>query len=283
MNSSNKLVSTNLGKIQLTITGNGPAMFFWPSLMLDGSSWQQQALHFKDKYQVILIDSPGHGKSEHLNRHFTIEECALCLSQIMDGLEISRGIVLGSSWGGIVSAVFSALYPQRTIATVIMNSSASATSLKQKFEFHFLNLLIGNSTHLPKFLINQISRIFIGKTTAQHRSKVHSQIRGYLSELNLTSVQWAIESLINSRRDIHELIGQIKSPTLVIAGKEDGTFSVPETRKMAKAIPKSLFEILDGVAHSSAIENPELVNDRIEFFLNESLKESLKTSNTNIL
>ena len=54
---------------------------------------------------------------------------------------------------------------------------------------------------------------------------------------------------------------------LVVAGAEDATFPVAETRAMADAIPGSSFVVLDGVAHLAALENPALVNRIVADFL----------------
>ncbi len=261
-------VPTNLGNIHLMISGSGPTMFFWPSLLMDASMWEHQEKHFNKDYQVILMDGPCHGKSESINRHFSIEECALCLSQIMDYLKVDRGIIVGNSWGGMVGSVFAALYPHRTVGTVLMNCTASVAPLKQKMEFFMMALLSKKITHLPKVLVHNAVKAFIGISTEKNRKSVVTALVKKLGQVNIQSAKWAVESIVAARRDQHELLKQIKSPCLVIAGEEDRTFPVAEVHNMAKAIPGCTFEVLDGVGHSAAIENPQLVNERIDAFLN---------------
>ena len=58
-------------------------------------------------------------------------------------------------------------------------------------------------------------------------------------------------------RTRHRLLGPVSAPVLVVAGAEDATFPVAETRSMADAIPKASFVVLDGVAHR---EDPARVN-----------------------
>lgn len=274
MTNKNLHVSTNLGSIHISVSGHGPAMFFWPSLMMESSMWEQQAEFFNKDYQVILIDGPGHGNSEALSRYFTIEECALCLSQIMDHLKIDRGIVVGNSWGGMMGSVFAALYPQRTIATVLMNCTASMAPIGQRVEYRLLGLIAKNFNKMPKFFVSKAIKAFVGGSTEKNRESVIGTLANKLSQVNIKSVRWAIQSVVVNRQDQHELIKQIKSPALIIAGKEDRIFPVLETKRMANVISGSQFEVLDEVGHSAAIENPQLVNKKIESFLN-----SLKNSN----
>ena len=70
-------IPTLLGHINVHISGSGPAMVCWPSLLMTGEMWQAQARYFGASHRMILIDSPGHGGSDPLTRHFTLEECAI--------------------------------------------------------------------------------------------------------------------------------------------------------------------------------------------------------------
>lgn len=54
---------------------------------------------------------------------------------------------------------------------------------------------------------------------------------------------------------------------LVVAGEEDATFPVAETRVMAEAIPGASFVVIDGAAHLAAIEVPHEVNALVDDFL----------------
>ena len=121
-----KTIDTNLGVISVQTKGKGPALVFWPSLMMSGSIWQEYADEFSSHYRVVLIDPPGHGESEVLHEHFSLEQCALCLSQIMDNLSIKRACLIGNSWGGMVGGTFAALYPEKTAGAVLINCVASS-------------------------------------------------------------------------------------------------------------------------------------------------------------
>jgi 3-oxoadipate enol-lactonase len=64
-------------------------------------------------------------------------------------------------------------------------------------------------------------------------------------------------------------LGAIRKPVLVVAGEEDRTFPVAETRAMAEAIPGSQFRVLPEVGHLAALEAPQQVNAAIDKFLGE--------------
>lgn len=262
-------IDTVLGAINVHVSGDGPAMVCWPSLLMDGEMWRAQAEHFTDRYKVVRIDSPGHGASEALSRHFTMEDCALCLSQILDALQIPDCVLLGNSWGGMMGGVFAALYPERTRAAVLMNCTASAVGWSQKMEFLAMTAVLRHCNKFPMFMAQRAVIAFAGKTTEQTKPEVVEFIRKTVSGVNPRSVHWAIRSVVPYRTDHHAQLRTIRRPVLVLTGDEDRTFPVPETKAMADAIPNSRFVVLPRVGHLAALEAPAVVNEVVEKFLAE--------------
>ena len=263
-------VETNLGKICVRRSGKGVPMIFWPSLMMDGTMWDAQARHFKDRYTVVCVDSPGHGRSQHLTSTFTMEDCARCLKTIMDTLNLEKAILVGNSWGGMLGGVFAVLYPERTIAIVLMNCTGSSAPLLQKIEYTLMTSFAGFFNRLPNYFVRRGVNAFAGKTTENQRPEVVSAIQAGISAVNTKSARWAIKSVVPLRKDQHALLASIACPALIVAGEEDRTFPVTETEKMATAIPNSRFVVLPKVGHLAAPEHPELTNTLIDSFLSDA-------------
>ena len=231
--------------------------------------WDAQARHFNDRYTVVCVDSPGHGRSQPLTGTFTMEDCARCLKTIMDTLDLEKAILVGNSWGGMLDGVFAALYPEKTIAVVLMNCTGSSAPLRQKIEYTLMTSIASFFNRLPKFFVGRGVKAFAGKTTESHRPEVVSSIQAGLSAVNTKSVRWAIKSVVPLRKDQHALLASITCPSLIVAGEEDRTFPVTETEKMATAIPNSRFIVLPEVGHLAALEHPELINTLIDSFLSD--------------
>jgi 3-oxoadipate enol-lactonase len=218
---------------------------------------------------MVLIDSPGHGESDPLNRHFTLEECALCLSQILDQLEIEDCVLVGNSWGGMMGGVFVALYPGRTRAAVLMNCTASVAPRHQKKEFLQMTSVMRRLGTVPKTVVDQAVNAFTGATTERTKPEVVEFVRSTVAAARADSVCWAIDSVVPRRTEHRALLGAIRKPVLVMDGEEDRTLPVAETRAMAEAIPDSLFRVLPSVGHLAALEAPQAVNAAIDEFLRE--------------
>ena len=262
-------IATLLGKINVHIVGNGPAMVCWPSLLMTGQMWRGQVDHFAISHKMVLIDSPGHGESDPLNRHFTLEECALCLTQILDQLEIEDCVLLGNSWGGMMGGVFAALYPSRARAAVLMNCTASVAGWRQKMEFLLMTSMLRRRRTVPKSIVSRAVKAFAGATSERTKPEVVEYIRSTVAAARADSVCWAVDSIVPYRAEHRALLAAIRKPVLVVAGEEDRTFPVAETRAMAEAIPGGLFKVLPKVGHLAALEAPQPVNATIDEFLRE--------------
>jgi len=241
----------------------------------DGADVAGQVDHFASSHQMVLIDPPGHGESESLNRYFTLEECALCLSQILDQLEIEDCVLLGNSWGGMMGGVFAALYPNRTRAAVLMNCTASVADEAQKKEFLQMTSVLREQHTVPKAVVDLAINAFAGATTERTRPEVAEFIRSTVAAARADSVCWAIDSVVPRRTEHRGLLGAIRKPVLVVAGEEDRTFPVAETHAMAEAIPGSQFIVLPNVGHLAALEAPEKVNAAIDKFLEKNAVKKL--------
>jgi 3-oxoadipate enol-lactonase len=242
-------------------------VLMWPSLFMTGNLWAGQADHFGQRNRLVLIDPPGHGGSEPLRAMFTFTDCARCVVDLMDGLGIDRAHFVGNSWGGMVGGTFAAQYPDRLDRAVLMNCTASKAGLPQKIQYgamSWLSMLLGG---VRPPLMQSALRGFLGPTTLRTRPDVVRTVRANLQAADITSVRLAIRSVVPARPDQHALLGRITAPVLVVAGAEDATFPVAETRAMADSIPHSSFIVLDRVAHLVALEDPARVNRLLDEFL----------------
>lgn len=262
-----RYVQSCLGGLHVRVGGNGPAILFWPSLLMTGSMWTEQARYFADRYTVILVDPPGHGDSQALHRMFRFEDCAHSIEQILDTLGIERAHIVGNSWGGMIGGTFAALHPGRAGASVLMNATASRANMRQTVEFRLLTEIVRLLGKFREPLTTRAVKAFVGPTIMRERPQVEQAIRAELRDLNVDSVYWAVNSVVPARPDQRELFGRIGTPILVVAGREDPTFPVAETELMAEAIPGAEFVIMENTGHLAALERPDEVNALIDEFL----------------
>ncbi|KBZ68093.1 hypothetical protein K875_00638 [Mycobacterium [tuberculosis] TKK-01-0051] len=261
-------VQTALGTIRVQLSaGTGPAVLMWPSLLMTGNLWAGQAAHFGETHRLVLIDPPGHGGSAPLRSMFSFTDCARCVVDLLDGLDIDRAHFVGNSWGGMIGGTFAALYPDRLDRAVLMNCTASKAGVAQKMQYAALVRLATALGGIRPPLTRSAIRAFLGPTTLRTRPDVVDTVRANVRSVNTDSVRWAVRSVVSARPDQRALLARVTSPVLVVAGAEDATFPAAETRVMADSIPGASFTVLDGVAHLAALEDPARVNQLLDAFL----------------
>ncbi|MCA2241289.1 alpha/beta fold hydrolase [Mycobacterium sp. WUMAC-067] len=239
----------------------------WPSLLMTGELWAGQAERFGDSHRLVLVDPPGHGGSTPLRGPFSFPDCARCVVDLLDGLGIDRAHFVGNSWGGMIGGTFAALHPDRVDRAVLMNCTASKAGVAQKVQYAAMLWLAQMLGGIRPPLTRSSIRAFLGPTTLRTRPDVVETVRTNVTAVNTDSVRWAVRSVVSARPDQHALLGRVTAPVLVVAGAEDATFPVAETRAMAESIPTASFAVLDGVAHLAALEHPARVNALLESFL----------------
>jgi 3-oxoadipate enol-lactonase len=242
-------------------------MLFWPSLLMTADMWTAQAAHFGTRHRVILVDPPGQGRSEKLTATFTFADCARVVVDILDALGVQRTHFVGNSWGGMIGGTFAAMYPDRIDHAVLMNCTASAAGRRQKLEYGMLlraGQLLGR---IRPPLTRSVLKAFLGPTTFATRPDVVAFVRDSVQAVDVSSCFWAVRSIVPNRPDQRELLSQVRTPVLVVAGAEDATFPLAETTAMADAIPNARLVVLDGVAHLAGLEDPPPVNKLIEDFV----------------
>jgi 3-oxoadipate enol-lactonase len=260
-------LDTALGSVHVRVAGEGESLLFWPSLLMTGDMWSAQADHVGTDHRVILVDPPGHGKSEKLTGTFTFEDCAQTVVDILDGLGIERTHFVGNSWGGMIGATFAARHPERVGHAVLMNCTASPAGRRQKFEYGLLLQAARLVGGIRGPLVRSVLRAFLGPTTFQTRPDVVAFVRDTVTRVDVGSSAWAVRSVVPLRPDQRGLLAQVRTPVLVVAGSEDATFPVAETLAMYDAIPNASSAVLDGVAHLAALEDPTAVNALIAEFV----------------
>jgi 3-oxoadipate enol-lactonase len=260
-------IETTLGTLHVEVTGSGPAILFWPSLLMDGSLWGPQVEHLSPTHTTIAVDPPGHGRSAPLTRTFTLDECATCVVEVLDALGVDRAYVVGNSWGAMAGGAVAARHPDRILGAVLLNGTASAAPRRQRAEYAALITVARLLRGIRGPLLGPVRDAFLGPTTLRERPEAVRTVLDVARRNDIRSAAYAVRSVVNLRPDQRELFGTIRVPVLVVAGREDATFPLPEAEIMAAAIPGCELVVIDDAAHLAALEVPDRVNALITDFL----------------
>lgn len=77
----------------------------------DHEIFQLQMDYFKNHYQVIILDMPGHGESQSKGSNVALKDMPAIINQILSDNNITSCHVIGVSLGSLVAQAFADRYP----------------------------------------------------------------------------------------------------------------------------------------------------------------------------
>ena len=200
----------------------------------DGSYFKGQIERFSEHYRVIAPDTRGHGRSPRGSAPFTIRQFAEDLAGFMDGLGISRAIILGFSDGANIAMRFTLDYSERVKALILNGGNLDPSGIKRRVQ-------------IPIELGYRLTKFFAGRS---------AEAKGHMELLGL---------MVNEPNIRPKELGAIKAPALVIAGTRD-MVKDSHTRLIAGSIPEAKLSIIEG-DHFIAAREPERFNREVQEFL----------------
>ena len=112
---------------------DGPAMREKPTLLLlhggpgmDHSSYKPRFSQLADIAQVVFLDHRGNGRSDPGPREmWTLAQWGDDVHAFCDALGITRPIVLGSSFGGMVAMAYATRHPEHPAKLILVSTEAA--------------------------------------------------------------------------------------------------------------------------------------------------------------
>ena len=209
-----------------------------------------------DRFRVIAIDAPGHVKSlvpeggmfHSLTRHCEFNE------KLMEALGLERPVIMGCSMAGNMVLELGSRRPDH-YAAIVSSEGADYTPTVSQF---LLDMLLLNGQQIVECWAQSLT----GDRTPPDRAReVVWQIRRNVPEAmrgDLTGY---------ASFDKRDVVGNIKSPVLMLRGDADWLVSQEQTEATASRIPGAKVAVLAGTGHYPMIENPHEYCTEVRAFL----------------
>jgi 3-oxoadipate enol-lactonase len=190
------------------------------------------------------------------------EEQAEDLKVLLNYLGIERVTLVGLSHGGAVAQHFALRFPEYLQGLVIVSSFARASGSTAIF----LNLLHGFLARGDLSTFWEVLRAFLysEKNFAHMMQKERALKRLMFNQYTCESLEHIYACSL--KHNTTALLPKIKTPTLVIGGKEDMLFPPKITAEITSLIPGAQERLLEA-AHIPPIEDPETFRATLEEFL----------------
>ena len=246
------------------VENNRPWLVFLPGLTADHHLFDRQIVELGEKYNCLVWDAPGHGKSRPFPLTFSMDDMAQYLFRILQVERICRPVLVGQSMGGFLSQVFLELHPRSASGFVSLDSAPMGRQYYTAAEILFLKHTERMYLSIPWELL--ISWGACGMSSTKYgRSVMRWIMQCYerkeycaLAAHGYRIVAEAVET---------ERAYEIKCPVLLLCGEKDNAGSCRRySRSWSRETGYALVWV-PGAGHNSNTDRPEFVNRKIEQFI----------------
>lgn len=216
-----------------------------------------------DQYHLILPDSVGFGESSRIdNAQYDSDAQATRLHQFITQLGIQQIHLGGSSMGGHISLAFAAKYPQQVKSLLLLDSGGFWSVPRMPI---FANFGTGQN---PLIIENEEDYLKLYQVVMSNPPFVPQFMLREFAQDSLKNA--ALERKISAQLvtdSIEERAKTVKTPALVIWGKEDQLLDVKTTQTIKALMPQAQVIIMDDTGHLPMLEAPAKVAKDYLLFL----------------
>lgn len=254
-----------------------------PLLFLGGTGWdlrQRPNPMTSDlirHFNLICFDQRGMGQTDKPVGPYTMEDYACDALAVMDALELEKAHVVGYSFGGMVAQEMAIRWPER-IGSLVLAASAAGGDGGASYPIHeFIDLAPFERAHRG---IEVADLRFTRKWQLQHPEKAEQRIRDRVAKQSEFSDEpGALEGMkaqleARANHNTFDRLPDIKSRTLVLAGRYDGQATLEAQQKMQHQIPNSEIKVLPG-SHGFLYESNDVYEEIIRFCLTTSHRKKM--------
>ncbi len=271
-------VRTRLGRLFYEERGSqrrsgDPAIVLLHGLLFDGGMWCGQVEPLSALGRVVVLDGPGHGKSEPAPR-FMLEDHADALFDAFGELGIRRAVVVGLSWGGMVGMRLALQHPAKVAGLAVLDASAEVDALAKRVKYRAF-IALHRRVGFPYTLFEKelAPQMFGSRTLAARPELLETSYRRAMG-FDRGGFSRAAIAVVVHRKNILPELPRIRTPTLVMCGSEDQSTPRERSEAIANAIPHAKLVVIDGVGHMSALEAPAAVNAHLVPFVGNCVEDA---------
>jgi abhydrolase domain-containing protein 6 len=213
---------------------------------LGGSAenWSRLIPSLSREYLVYALDLPGFGKTPLAPEGVNIQTHVLYVKRFLDALGYPQATLVGNSMGGWIATRFASQYPERVKHLYLLNSAGlhrehgrSPYAPDRAAAQRSVEYVRGRPlpVPLPSFILDAFVRV-------SQRPAYKRFIEAY-----------------DAREELNDVLGQVKAPTTIIWGTEDGLFPITCAHDFHSGIAGSELILLPGIGHVPQTQAPAQV------------------------
>ena len=249
--------------------GAGPAIILAHNILCDRRVFDEVIGLLGDAYRTISVDLRGQGESSVPARAYSVSDLAGDLAAVLDAEKIDKAVVVGLSLGATTALELTLSRPERVAALVLMGATAREDDFLTSVRNAFLSPLVRAFGVRGPILQKAVTSLF-GASYRAEGSPDFAEWTRRINELPSRSAYFSLRAW-RLRGRFLERLGQVRAPTLIVAGEEDVACTVPEARELQRGIRGSALALIPRAGHTMSAERPQAVAAALRSFIDPLL------------
>lgn len=233
-------------------TSDRRSLFFIHGSGGDHTAWNGQIASFRDRFNVVAVDLPGHGQSGGGGEE-TVEAYVAWVRDTLAAFKLPKPVLVGHSLGAAISLTM-ALNHGEEIAGIVPVGGGIRMPVNPA-------ILAGLESN-PGPILTMAAQIVVAK---RNRERLSHQLLEGPSAVNPRVMRG--DFLACDRLDLTGTVGRIAVPSLVICGAEDKMTPPALSQAIAEKIPGAHLALIEGTGHMVMLEDPAAFNNALAGFL----------------
>lgn len=249
------------------VSGEGEPLVLLHGFTGSMMTWKNFVSKWKNNFQIITIDLPGHGKT-YTKKPKSMKSFSDDLMKLLNHLSIEKAHIIGYSMGGRTALSFYHYYPEAVSSLTLASASPGLKTESERKKRIENDMKLANKIKegLTQF-VNFWESIPLFSSHNRLSDKVKKELR---DERLMQSPQGLIDSLLHMGTGVQQSwwndLNKINIPVHLIVGELDHKF-VNINNEMNDMILNSKFTIINQAGHTPHIEQPEKFDKIVMTFI----------------
>ena len=238
-----------------------PAVILLHGLGGNYTNWSFNIAALSQNYHVIALDQVGFGKSDRPMIKYRVGTYVDFLDKFMSEIKVDKATLVGNSLGGWISALTAIRYPNRVEKLVLADAAGLKPSAVDLAQVYSLNYSTREEVRTLQKLVFYNSALFASDAAVDQAMTMRvTADDGY-------TIGSLIESIRRDEDFLNGRLGEIKKPTLIIWGKQDGLIKLADGEQFKREIAGSELVVFDQCGHVPMGEKAADFNRTVLAFL----------------
>ncbi len=217
------------------------------------------------KFKIIAFDNRGAGRTDISDREYSIKLFADDTAGLMDAMGVPRADVLGLSMGGMIAQELVLNYPEKVKKVVLCSTHCGGAKSVQASEEVQGTLTADRSGVSVEEVARMMIPLLFTEDFLKNIPGVEELVIEHISKNPISNEAFMRQVSAINKFDTCDRLSQIKTPALILHGKQDIIIPPENGSILEKAIPGARLVSFEDCAHGLLEETEEVLGTILEF------------------